>query len=81
MKSATPMKSLLTSVLFVHLEYQEKPLYTSTVINLQYIQALCKQGKIRWTHHITARLPQRGIKQADVENAILTGCINRKLPR
>lgn len=49
--------------------------YSLKVIDLEYIQHLCKQGKIRWTNHILIRILQRGIKQADIENAILTGKI------
>ena len=50
-------------------------MYSLKVIDLEYIQHLCKQEKIRWTNHILTRLLQRGIKQADIKNAILTGKI------
>ena len=55
-------------------------MYSLKVIDLEYIQHLCKQEKIRWTNHILTRLLQRGIKQADIKNAILTGKIIEYYP-
>ena len=55
-------------------------MYSLKVIDLEYIQYLCKQGKIRWTNHILIRILQRGIKQVDIENAILTGKIIEHYP-
>lgn len=42
-------------------------------ININTIQEMVKEGKIRWTNHVLNRLLQRNILQADVENALLNG--------
>ena len=42
-------------------------------LNINSIKQMVKNGKIRWTNHVIARLFQRNITQADVEKAILDG--------
>ena len=47
-------------------------------LNIENIQCLVKDGKIRWTNHVITRLLQRNILQEDVEIAILNGEIIEK---
>lgn len=49
-------------------------------IDISILRKLCSEHKIQWTNHIIARLLQRGILQADVENAIITGEIIEQYP-
>lgn len=54
--------------------------YSWTVVDINQLRILCKQGKIRWTNHILVRLLERSIKQSDVENAINTGTVIEQYP-
>ena len=42
-------------------------------LNINAIQQMVKDGKIRWTNHIILRLFQRNITQKDIENDLLNG--------
>ena len=42
-------------------------------INIDEIKNLIKHKKIRWTNHVTIRLLQRNISQADILHAISNG--------
>ena len=42
-------------------------------LNINAIQQMVKDGKIRWTNHVILRLFQRNITQKDIENALLNG--------
>lgn len=47
---------------------------------LDALRRLCASGAIRWTGHVVKRLLQRGIAQADVVQAIMTGEIIEQYP-
>ncbi|MCL1859270.1 MAG: DUF4258 domain-containing protein [Oscillospiraceae bacterium] len=44
------------------------------------IKQLCKNGALRWTNHIFARLLQRNISMNDIEYAIINGEIIESYP-
>ena len=49
-------------------------------ISITDLQKLCVDGAIRWTGHVLKRLLQRGISQASVVQAILSGEIIEQYP-
>lgn len=49
-------------------------------ISITDLQRLCVDGAIRWTGHVLKRLLQRGISQASVVQAILSGEIIEQYP-
>lgn len=49
-------------------------------ISVPELQKLCEAGSIRWTTHALKRLMQRGIRQADVIQAIGSGEIIEQYP-
>ncbi len=49
-------------------------------ISITDLQRLCVDGAIRWTGHVLKRLLQRGISQASVIQAILSGEIIEQYP-
>ena len=49
-------------------------------ISIIDLQKLCVDGSIRWTGHVLKRLLQRGISQASVVQAILSGEIIEQYP-
>lgn len=49
-------------------------------ISVPRLQKLCGAGSIRWTTHVLKRLMQRGIRQADVIQAINSGEIIEQYP-
>lgn len=50
------------------------------MLDIKFLQDLCRNHKIRWTSHILSRLVKRHIHQSDVENAILMGKIIEQYP-
>ena len=54
--------------------------YNYYMLDIEILQEMCKNHKIRWTNHMLARLISRHIHQSDVENAILTGVIIEQYP-
>lgn len=49
-------------------------------ISITDLQRLCVDGAIRWTGHVLQHLLQRGISQASVVQAILSGEIIEQYP-
>lgn len=49
-------------------------------LNIKALRAACAPDTIRWTAHALKRLMQRGISQADMEQAIKTGEIIEQYP-
>ena len=49
-------------------------------MDLEQIQAYCKENKLRWTQHIFRRLIERDISMTDVRDAILSGDIIEMYP-
>lgn len=49
-------------------------------ISITDLQKLCAAGAIRWTGHVLKRLLQRGISQASVVQAVLSGEIIEQYP-
>jgi len=49
-------------------------------VRIEDIQYLCRQSKIKWSGHASARIQQRGISREDVINCIATGEIIEEYP-
>lgn len=49
-------------------------------LDIEALREACRPDTIRWTSHVLKRLMQRGIAQADVEQAIKTGEIIEQYP-
>ena len=49
-------------------------------ISITDLQKLCADGAIRWTEHVLKRLLQRGISQASVVQAVLSGEVIEQYP-
>ena len=49
-------------------------------ISITDLQQLCADGAIRWTEHVLKRLLQRGISQASVVQALLSGEVIEQYP-
>lgn len=50
------------------------------VIEIEEVKSLCRQSKIKWSSHASARMQQRGISQDDVKNCIMKGEIIEQYP-
>lgn len=49
-------------------------------LDIETLREACTPDTIRWTGHVLKRLMQRGITQADMEQAIKTGEIIEQYP-
>lgn len=49
-------------------------------MEIENIRQMCKQGKVRYTHHILLRLLQRNIDTDDVEHVLMHGEIIETYP-
>ena len=49
-------------------------------MDIESIQAKCRDGKIQWSAHAAARLLQRGISREDVLSCINSGEIREEYP-
>ena len=49
-------------------------------MQIEEIQELCKQSKIKWYKHALERMQERDINRADVKNCIMNGEIIENYP-
>jgi hypothetical protein len=49
-------------------------------INIDNLQKLCVDGKIKWTTHVLMRLQERGVQPSDVKSVIMQGEIIEQYP-
>lgn len=50
------------------------------MFSIHDVQALCREGKIKWSLHVSERLRKRNISPNDVLNCIMSGEIIEEYP-